>query len=248
MNVLEREEQPHVVATDTTDGGAVKKTPLFHRPAVVVAAVLLLLVGIVYGATAGLHSFTHESTDDAFIDAHIVAIAPKGAGRVADAPVNDNKDVKAGAPLVDIDPADEEAVLAQRRAAVDAAQAKVRNAEASAQQADAHLNTVRAGFEAAGATASGAAADVNKQVSDLERNRQLAATGAISQQEFEHSTADTKVSQANLESKKKQIDAAAAFLQESEKSAEAAHVQVEAATAAVTEAEAAMRESELTLS
>jgi len=253
MKVLETEEPPRA----TTNGAhsknrpvakPPKKTPLFHRPAVVIVAALLLLFGIVYGATAVFHSFTHESTDDAFIDAHIVAIAPKVAGRVADVHVHDNQEVKQGDPLVEIDPADAEAALAQKRAALEAARAKQRNAEAGAAQADAHLGTVHAAFESAGATAKGAAADLKKTVDDLARNQHLVATGAISKQDYEHSQTDTQSSQATFESREKQVNAAEAYLKEAEKSNEAAHVQVEAAKAEVTQAEAAEHEAELTTS
>ncbi|MDQ6808400.1 MAG: HlyD family secretion protein [Verrucomicrobiota bacterium] len=225
-----------------------KKTPLFRRPTVIIAAAAIAIFGIVYGAFTMFHSFTHESTDDAFIDAHIIAIAPKIAGRVTAVHVTDNQMVKKGDPLIDIDPADADAFLAQKRAAVDVARAKARSAQTSAEQADAHLNTLHAGYEAAGASANAAAADTNKQRGDLERNARLITSGAISKQEFEHSSIDTAASQATLESKRKQMDAAAAFVKESEKQAQSAHVQVDAAKAEVAEAEATARQAELQLS
>ncbi len=221
------------------------KVPLFHRPWLVLVAATLLVVGIVCGAFALVHSFTHESTDDAFIDGHIIAIAPKIAGRVTAVQVGDNQEVKRGDPLVEIDPADAEATLAQRRAAVEVAKAKERNAVAGAEQADAHLQTLHAGYEAAGASTDAAAADTKKQRGDLQRNQELIASGAISRQDFEHSSIDLEASQSTLSAKKKQMDAAAAFLKEAEKQAEAAHVQVDAAKAGVTEAEAAARQAEL---
>jgi membrane fusion protein, multidrug efflux system len=185
------------------------------------------------------HSLTHESTDDAFIDAHIIAVAPKIAGRVTAVHVNDNQSGKKGDPLVDIDPADADALLAQKRAAVEVAQAKRRNAQTAAEQAEAHLGTLHAAYESAAASAAAAAADANKNRGDLERNTQLVSRGAISKQDFEHSSIDTTAAQATLDSKKKQMDAAAAYLKEAEKAAEAARTQVDAAEAKVDEAEAA---------
>jgi membrane fusion protein, multidrug efflux system len=93
-----------------------KKRSLFHRPGVIVIAAALAIVGIGYGAFAMFHSFTHESTDDAFVDAHILLTAPKIAGRVAAVHINDNQDVRKGDLLVDIDPSDAEAALAQAKA------------------------------------------------------------------------------------------------------------------------------------
>src|SRR4029077_15913388 len=83
-----------------------KKQSLFRRPSVIVVAAALAIVGIGYGAFAMFHSFTHESTDDAFIDVHFVSVAPKSAGRVAVVQVDDNQLVKKGDVLVEIDPRD----------------------------------------------------------------------------------------------------------------------------------------------
>jgi membrane fusion protein (multidrug efflux system) len=96
--------------------GDEKKRSLFRRPGVIVAAAALAIAGIGYGAFAMFHSFTHESTDDAFINAHIVSTAPKIAGRVAAVHITDNQDVKKGELLVEIDPADAQAALAQAKA------------------------------------------------------------------------------------------------------------------------------------
>src|SRR4029077_18842323 len=63
--------------------GEEQKRSLFRRPGVIVAIAVLAIAGIGYGAFAMFPSFTHESTDDAFIDVHFVSVAPKIAGRVA---------------------------------------------------------------------------------------------------------------------------------------------------------------------
>jgi membrane fusion protein (multidrug efflux system) len=93
-----------------------KKRSLFRRPGVIVAIAVLAIVGIGYGALAMFHSFTHESTDDAFIDVHFVSVAPKIAGRVAVVHVDDNQLVKKGDVLVEIDPGDFQVALAQAKA------------------------------------------------------------------------------------------------------------------------------------
>ena len=63
-----------------------------------------------------VHSFTHESTDDAFIDVHFVSVAPKIAGRVAMVNVDDNQLVKKGDVLVEIDPRDFQVALERAKA------------------------------------------------------------------------------------------------------------------------------------
>jgi membrane fusion protein, multidrug efflux system len=93
-----------------------KKRSLFQRPGVIVAVAVLAILGIAYGAFALFHSFTHATTDDAFIDVHFVSVAPKIAGRVAVVHVDDNQLVKKGDVLVEIDPRDFQVALAQAKA------------------------------------------------------------------------------------------------------------------------------------
>ena len=187
------------------------KRPFFHRRGVIIGAAALALLATAYVATIFFHSLTHESTDDAFIDAHIVSIAPKIAGRISAVKVRDNQLVKWGDLLLEIDPRDIEASVAQKQAALDVAEAHFENAQLSAEQATAHVATVRAAFASVEATTNAAAADTEKLRGDLARNKGLIASGAISKQDFQHSLSDVSSSEANLDSKKKQLQAAAAL-------------------------------------
>src|SRR5437870_12539550 len=54
--------------------GEEKKRSLFRLPGVNVAAVALAIAGIGYGGIVMFHSFTHETTDDAFVDVHTVSV------------------------------------------------------------------------------------------------------------------------------------------------------------------------------
>jgi membrane fusion protein, multidrug efflux system len=116
--ITQDHEQTASVRFDGVDDVSRKETkrPLFRRPGATVVAAALAVVGIGYGAFAMFHSFTHETTDDAFIDVHFVSVAPKIAGRVSVVHVDDNQLVKKGDPLVEIDPRDFQVALAQARA------------------------------------------------------------------------------------------------------------------------------------
>src|SRR4051794_22113590 len=54
----------------------------FQRPWVILATAVLLALVCFYGLRSLLNARTHESTDDAFIEADIVSLAPKVAGQV----------------------------------------------------------------------------------------------------------------------------------------------------------------------
>jgi membrane fusion protein (multidrug efflux system) len=64
----------------------------------------LVLIAAAAGVTAYLHFQNRVSTDDATVDGHISAVAPKISGNVIEVLVKDNQPVKAGDVLVRIDP------------------------------------------------------------------------------------------------------------------------------------------------
>jgi membrane fusion protein, multidrug efflux system len=116
--------------TDPTKTSEKEKNP--RRPLIIggIVAVVVLLIGVIwYVATAGV-----ETTDDAFVDAHIIPISCKVSGLVEKVYVDDNQAVKAGDPIVDIDPRDYKAEVDQEQAKVNAAAADARRAAADAKR------------------------------------------------------------------------------------------------------------------
>ncbi len=91
---------------------------------------LILLALIVLGACAGglwlWLTWDYVSTDDAFVDAHIIYVSPQVAAHVNKVLVLDNQYVKKGTPLVQLDPRDFQAALDQAQAALQVARAKHR--------------------------------------------------------------------------------------------------------------------------
>jgi membrane fusion protein (multidrug efflux system) len=112
-------------------------TAWYRRPLWLLAVLAAAAAIIVGGVLWWLEARQWESTDDAFIDAHMVLVAPQVAGRVARVLVNDNQEVAAGQLMVQLDPAYFQAQLDQavaNRAAAEGslAQAKAQLAEALA--------------------------------------------------------------------------------------------------------------------
>jgi membrane fusion protein (multidrug efflux system) len=96
--------------------------------AVAALAVIVALIPVIHSA------LIHESTDDAFIDGHIIGIAPKVAGEVLAVHVQDNQLVKEGDPILEIDPRDYQAKVAEHRGKVAAAEAESQRAVADAKR------------------------------------------------------------------------------------------------------------------
>ena len=172
---LEPEQNPSVKRDADSPLSKDKKRSLFRRPGVIVAAAALAIVGIGYGSIVMFHSFTHESTDDAFIDVHFVSVAPKIAGRVAMVHVDDNQLVKKGDVLVEIDPGDFQVALAQ---------AKANLAKDKATQIQAGLNEKRALDLFAKKVISTQERDTNVASADSSRASVQADQAAVEQAEL----------------------------------------------------------------
>src|SRR5712671_4413470 len=73
-----------------------------RRP-VIIAGTTGLAVLLFLALHYFVRGLTHESTDNAFLDGDIVAIAPKISGHVTKVYVVNNQAVKAGDPILEID-------------------------------------------------------------------------------------------------------------------------------------------------
>jgi multidrug efflux pump subunit AcrA (membrane-fusion protein) len=177
-------------ARDDTHRGPRQSGPrLIDRRGVRTAGIVVLAVLLVGGVLWWLHERRYESTDDAFIDAHIIHVAPRVAGQIVAVLVNDNQAVTTGEPLVRIDVAPAHARLeqtlaqrAQAATAVTQAEAQARASEAQYRQSLANLRSARA--------------QTFKAESDLRRYRMLRATTpqAVSQQQLDAARATTEAS------------------------------------------------------
>ncbi len=201
---------------------AKKQKTFFRRPVVLISGGVILVLIIVAVVIWWLVARQYEDTDDAFIDTHIVQVAPQIGGRVARILVNDNQLVRQGQLLVEIDPSDEIARLNQELA-------QEHQAEMQLGQAQAQVGVSRAAYDQAQANAQGAAAQSANAASDLARYRTLKTTNplAVAQQQLDQAVATARNTAASLEAARKQI--------------EGAKSQITAAQAAVAGAEATVR-------
>ena len=191
----------------------------------VIIALMVVAVVAVAGVLWWLHARQYESTDDAYIDAHIAHISPQIAGRVLHVLVNDDARVQAGQLLVEIDPTDAQSRLAQ-------ATAQASEAEAQLAQAQADLRVRQANYQQARASARGAQAQASNAAQDLARYRSLQSKmpEAVAAQQLDQARTTAVNAAAQYESVDKQIGAASA--------------QVRAAQTAVMGAEAALKSAQ----
>jgi membrane fusion protein (multidrug efflux system) len=139
--------------------------------------VVLIALAVVWYIFTG-----RVTTDDAQVDCHITAVAPQVPGYVVDLLINDNTPVKVGDLLVQVDPREYEAEVAQ-------AKANLEFAEAQANSAQIQIGLTRA------TTTQSTSGAVHQKESD-------AADYAMSQAQLEQSaTANLQVAEANVAAK-----------------------------------------------
>ena len=163
------------LSSTSQETDADQRVPPLRRPGVRRSLLIAALILIVILTTLFIRYETHgkyiESTNDAYVRADAVTISPKVSGYVERVFVSDNQDVKAGAPLVRIDPRDYRAQLLQSRAQVGVAAAASENARAMIHEQEGAVDQAAAQLAAAESDAQFAAAEVA-------RYTPLAASGA----------------------------------------------------------------------
>ena len=130
------------------------------RKAFLVLGGLTLLVASALGGYAWLHA-GQETTDNAQVEADVVAVTSRIAGVIATVDVHDNQTVTKGTVLLTLDDADISARLAQARAERETATAQAAGARAQAQVVEA---TARGGLQGAEAQVAAAAAHLDVDV------------------------------------------------------------------------------------
>jgi membrane fusion protein (multidrug efflux system) len=195
------------------------------------AAVLAILTAVIFYYV--LCVAPYESTDDAFLDGYVTLVSPRVPGQVTRLLVTDNQEVQAGDVLVEIDPRDYEASLAQARADLAVARSQHEQSQAQVKVSAAKVAQAQAAVTAAEAEAQRATDDLNRY--------ETVESRAISKSAFDQAQAQARSATANLAAARSQSKAAEAEVVLSEAG-------VETAAASSQLAEAKLQQSELNLS
>ncbi len=163
----------------------------------------------------GVHAFLtrgDQTTDDAFVEADVVAVAPRVGGTVAEVQAAENAQVRKGDVILRIDDADY--------------QVKVRQAEAELETARAQIASADAQVRAARASVSRADAEAEKAAADLRRAEALKEGGALPAEGYDATRASAATARAGEGANRAQYGAALA-------NAELARARVKSAEAAL---------------
>ncbi|MDE2593678.1 MAG: efflux RND transporter periplasmic adaptor subunit [Burkholderiales bacterium] len=212
------------------------------NPALRATVIVAALAGLGYGAYHLFFAAQVEHTDNAYVQANVIQVTPAVGGTVLSIGADDTDLVKAGQVLVKLDPADAQVAL-------DQAQAQLAQTVREVRTLFANNGSLQAQIELRQADVTRAQNEVARAQDDVKRRAPLVATGAVGQEEFNHSTAQLNSAKSALVAAQSALNAAQEQLSSNQSLTEgttvAQHPNVARAAARVREAYLALKRVEL---
>jgi len=223
---LQEEEQRRTNGSASNSG---KRKPLL-------ILTFVIIIGAIVGLCAWLLARGYQSTDDAFIDGHVIQVSPRISAEVVAVNFTDNQVVTKGQLPLELDPRDYQVAVEKARAQLTQAQAGVAQAQAQAAQADAQV--VQAQAQLGQQSAQSDIAGIN-----FDRNSSLYQQDlrAVAKQDVDTTKATLAAAEATVAAGRANVEAARG-------AALAAQSQIGSAQAAVAVAQAAVDDAVLQLS
>ena len=213
-----------------------------RKPALLAVAGLTLAAGLAYGAYWALVLRHYESTDNAYVQAHVVQVTPQVSGTVLQILADDTDVVQAGQPLVKLDPTDAKVALERAQAQLAQTVREVRSLYAT-------NGTLSANIRMREAEVAKAQADVARANEDVNRRRPLMATGAVAGEEMKHAETTLAAAKSAVAGAESALAAAREQATQNQVLTEGTsvenHPNVQRAAAAVREAYLALQRTEL---
>jgi len=150
-----------------------------RKKALTALAAVVVVAGLGWAAYEFLVASHYESTDNAYVQGNVIQITPQIGGTVIGVLADDTDFVKAGQPLVQLDPADAKVALDQAEAGLAQAVRQVRTLYANNGSLAAQV-TLRESDVAR------AQSEISRANEDLNRRQALTGNGAVSREELGH--------------------------------------------------------------
>lgn len=184
-----------------------------------VVLMLVILGGLGIWGWYEIYGRWNESTDDAYVNGNVVAITPLVTGTVISIGADDGDLVREGQVLIQFDPSDAEVSLQSAEANLGKTVRQVRGLYSNVDGMKAQLAAQRA--------------EVQKAQDNYNRRKNLAAGGAISQEELSHARDDLTTAQNALNNVQQQLATSSALVDDTVVSS---HPDVKAAAAQLRQA------------
>jgi membrane fusion protein (multidrug efflux system) len=224
-----------------TSPAASAANPL-RRKALTAVAAVVALGAVAWGACYALVLNHYESTDNAYVQGNVVQITPQVGGTVLAINADDTDFVKAGQPLVKLDPAD-------ARMALDQAEAQLAQTVREVRTLFANNAALKAQIALREADVARAQSDLLRAQDDVNRRAPLVAGGAVGQEEFNHANAQLAAAKSAVAGAQSALQAAREQLVANQTLTDGTsveqHPNVQRASARVREAYLALRRAAL---
>jgi membrane fusion protein (multidrug efflux system) len=212
---------------DQKDGDekAKKDDPKKKRKRIIALSIFgaILVFGGIAAFIYWLHARDFETTDDAFIDGHVVAVSPQVAARVLEVRIDDNFGVKQNDVLIRLDPTDYQVAVDQANANKEAMLAKRVQAQSDVVASSAARDSAAADVEVA---------KVNLENAQLDLHRyEVIDPRARSQQDYDNAIRTEKAARAQLAQVQAKVAQAEAQIETSKANVTAAQGDVDQADA-----------------
>ncbi len=172
--------------------------PRKRKIMLVLLAIVVILAGAGVWAYHELYGRWNESTDDAYVNGNVVEITPLVTGTVVSIGADDGDLVHEGQVLINFDPNDAEVGLQSAQANLARTVRQVRGLYSNVDGMKAQVNAQQA--------------EVQKAQDNFNRRKNLAAGGAISQEELSHARDDLTSAQNALANARQQLKTTSALV------------------------------------
>jgi membrane fusion protein (multidrug efflux system) len=221
---------------------ALNAGPSKRRKALTILGTVVLVGGVAWAGYEWLVASHYETTDNAYVQGNVIQITPQIGGTVMAILADDTDFVKAGQPLVKLDPTDAKVALDQAEANLAQTVRQVRTLYANNGSLSAQVALRQADI-------GRYQADVARATDDLARRQQLVGNGAVSREELNHAQTQLANARSALTAAQAGVVAAKEQLTSNQAMTEGtsvdAHPSVQAAAAKVREAWLAAKRASL---
>ena len=163
---------------------------------------LVIIVGVSFYVR---HNRLNVTTDDAYVAGRIYNIAPKVAGTVRAVFVEDNRLIKKGDLLLEIDSRDYDVRVSDATAAVESELSKIDELSVKVDVAEKQLIEIQAKIDASRALVALQEANLKQAGQDLDRARKLYEKGAFAEATLEKATTAHDVARAQVDAAREQV-------------------------------------------
>lgn len=199
MATAENTSAPTDKASDNAqDNAPDTSNPRKRKVMLVVLAFVVIIAGLGVWGYHELYGRWNESTDDAYVNGNVVEITPLVTGTVVSIGADDGDLVHEGQVLINFDPNDAEVGLQSAQANLARTVRQVRGLYSNVDGMKAQVNSQQA--------------EVQKAQDNFNRRKNLAAGGAISQEELSHARDDLTSAQNALTNAKQQLKTTSALV------------------------------------